>query len=69
MNPTDYEYTHGRCTECGKNVVYRWLGKPLLKNAMCPAHRTPLKRTALALMKHPELRTVQRDVDRAALTA
>ena len=41
--------TMGRCNDCGgrdyKYVVYEWEGRPLLRHAICPKHRTHLERT------------------------
>lgn len=44
--------THGKCTTC--DVVFRWTGKPLLRQAVCPRDRTHglLARTAARLVKH-----------------
>ena len=45
----DGAMTIGRCNDCGgrdfKYVVYEWSGKPLLRDAICPKHGTPLERT------------------------
>ena len=53
-------FVHGRCRNCGPNVVYRWLsGRPLLRNAACPRCGKRLKQTAIALMAAPEIRDEQ----------
>lgn len=36
--------TRGKCPSCRK--VYRWSGKPLLRDARCPVHGTRLKRAS-----------------------
>jgi hypothetical protein len=35
--------TQGKCRECG--VRYVWTGRPLLRDALCRTHGTPLERT------------------------
>ncbi len=41
--------TLGRCNDCGgaahPYAVYEWKGVPLLRDALCPLHRTPLDQT------------------------
>jgi hypothetical protein len=40
---------YGRCDNCGgaahPYAVYSWSGKPLVRDAVCPKHRTPLAKT------------------------
>lgn len=39
----------GKCVDCGGSThpcaVYIWTGKPSLRDALCPVHRTSLART------------------------
>lgn len=41
-------HTHGKCLHC--KVVFRWLGKPLLRSALCPRCQQQLARTAARLV-------------------
>lgn len=45
--------TQGRCRPC--KIAYRWLGKPLLREALCPKCSRPLARTTGDLTKVPWL--------------
>jgi hypothetical protein len=42
--------THGKCEKC--RVVWKWSGRPLLREAHCPTCKTPLVRTAARLVKN-----------------
>lgn len=40
-------YTQGRCRPCKK--AFRWNGRPLLRDALCPSCKEPLSRTSRSL--------------------
>lgn len=42
--------TYGRCRPC--DVIFKWEGRPLLRDALCPNCKRPLDRTAANLVKN-----------------
>lgn len=43
--------TQGKCVRCA--VAFRWRGKPLLRNALCPRCKEPLSKTTRHLKSMP----------------
>jgi hypothetical protein len=40
----EHTVIRGKCDACRK--VYAWAAAPLLRDALCPVHKTPLRRTS-----------------------
>ncbi len=45
---------HGRCAKC--RVIWRWTGRPLVRDALCHVCREPLARTAARLVRNIPIR-------------
>jgi hypothetical protein len=64
--------TIGRCNDCGGAThpfaIYEWNGRPLLRNAVCPIHGTPLAQTTYGRRgKLVKLRCGPTRIDRSLL--